>query len=160
MINGLADTPSETGTYLIDGFPRAINQAEYFESQVAPVSQVLFYDVPQEVMEARCLKRAETSGRSDDNPETIKKRVQTYFDETMPVVSHYKALGDKVAHIDAMASIDEVFAKTNAALGGSEPKKPAAVVTSPRALQRTAAQLEESKVLADFAAVIYRTSNG
>ena len=70
-------------------------------------------------MEARCLKRAETSGRSDDNPETIKKRVQTYFDETMPVVDYYKAK-DKVIHIDAMASIEDVFAKTKAALDSGE----------------------------------------
>jgi adenylate kinase family enzyme len=42
---------------------------------VIETQQVLYYEVPQEVMLERCMKRAETSGRSDDNAETIKKRV-------------------------------------------------------------------------------------
>ena len=67
-------------------------------------------------MEARGLKRAETSGRSDDNLETIRKRVQTYFDESIPVIDYYKAR-NKVGHIDALASIDEGFAETKTALG-------------------------------------------
>lgn len=40
-------------------------------------------------MVERCMKRAETSGRSDDNAETIKKRVQNYFDTSYPVVEYY-----------------------------------------------------------------------
>jgi len=60
---------------LIDGFPRAVDQAMYFERHVVEAFQVLYYDVPQETMLERCMKRAETSGRSDDNAETIKTRV-------------------------------------------------------------------------------------
>lgn len=40
-------------------------------------------------MEERLIKRGETSGRADDNAETIKKRVQTYVDKTMPVLESY-----------------------------------------------------------------------
>lgn len=77
--------------------------------------QVLFYDVPQDVMEARCMKRAETSGRADDNAETIKKRVQTYFDNSLPVIDYYKQFG-KVNHINALSSISEVYAQTKHSL--------------------------------------------
>ena len=63
----------------------------------------------------RCMKRAETSGRSDDNAETIKTRVQNYFDQSLPVVHFYKKFG-KVRHIDATGSISEVYAQSKAAV--------------------------------------------
>lgn len=43
-------------------------------------------------MKQRIMKRAETSGRADDNEETIVKRLKTFVDQTVPVVSHYKGL--------------------------------------------------------------------
>jgi len=76
---------SPSKNYLIDGFPRALEQAKYFEQNVFEAQQVLFYEVPKEVMLERCLKRAEASGdakRSDDSAETLQKRVQTYVDQT------------------------------------------------------------------------------
>ena len=63
----------------------------------------------------RCMKRAETSGRADDNAETIKKRVTTYFEQTMPVVTYYKQFG-KVSEISALGSISEVYAQTKKAI--------------------------------------------
>jgi adenylate kinase family enzyme len=63
----------------------------------------------------RCMKRAETSGRSDDNAETIKKRVQNYFDQTYPVIEYYKKFG-KVRTIDATGGISEVYAQTKEAI--------------------------------------------
>ena len=53
-------------------------------------------------------KRAETSGRSDDNPETMKTRVENYYEMTLPVVDFYKKFG-KVSRIDATGSIAEVY---------------------------------------------------
>ena len=100
---------------MVDGFPRALDQAVYFEKEVVEASQILFYDVPQEIMLARCMKRAETSGRSDDNAETIKTRVQNYFDQSLPVVDYYKMFG-KVKHIDATGDIASVYAQTKAAI--------------------------------------------
>jgi adenylate kinase family enzyme len=64
-------------------------------------------------MVERCLKRAETSGRSDDNPETIIKRIDNYFNESLPVVDYYKQFG-KVRHINALGSIPEVYAQSKA----------------------------------------------
>jgi adenylate kinase family enzyme len=61
------------------------------------------------------MKRAETSGRSDDNAETIKTRVQNYFDQSLPVVHYYKKFG-KVRHIDATGSISEVYTQSKAAV--------------------------------------------
>ena len=39
-------------------------------------------------MEQRLIKRGETSGRADDNAETIKKRFTTFLEKTMPVIEH------------------------------------------------------------------------
>lgn len=50
---------------------------------------VLFFDCPEEVMEQRLLKRGESSGRSDDNIESIRKRFKTYIDQTKPIINSY-----------------------------------------------------------------------
>ena len=54
---------------------------------------MLFFECNGEIMEKRLLKRGETSGRADDNLESIKKRFQTYLEKTIPVIEHYDRLG-------------------------------------------------------------------
>ena len=49
------------------------------------------FNCVDELLVARLLKRAETSGRTDDNEETIKKRLKLFHDKTMPVIQHYGA---------------------------------------------------------------------
>ena len=66
-------------------------------------------------MVERCMKRAETSGRSDDNAETIKKRIQQFVDQSMAVVEYYSRFG-KVRKIDATGSIGEVYAQSKDAV--------------------------------------------
>lgn len=53
---------------------------------------VIFLECPQDVMEKRLLKRGETSGRSDDNLETIMKRFETFQKESLPVIAFYRKL--------------------------------------------------------------------
>ena len=55
---------------------------------------MLYFECLAETMTARLLKRAETSGRMDDNEETIKKRLETFFTQTLPVVQHYEEKGN------------------------------------------------------------------
>jgi adenylate kinase len=50
---------------------------------------VLYFEVSDDTMTARLLDRGKTSGRVDDNEETIKKRLQTFHNQTQPVVDHY-----------------------------------------------------------------------
>lgn len=99
------------GHFLIDGFPRKMDQAHMFEKVVCLSSLILFYTTTEEVMLKRLLKRGETSGREDDNEESIKKRFQVYKDTTMPVIEHYDKL-QKVAQIDSSPSVDEVYGKS------------------------------------------------
>ena len=53
-------------------------------------------------------KRAETSSRSDDKDDVIKKRIRNYLDQTLPVVEFYKKFG-KVNEIDATGTIADVY---------------------------------------------------
>jgi UMP-CMP kinase len=57
---------------------------------------VLFFDCPEEVLESRLLKRGESSGRTDDNLESIRKRFNTYKESTIPVVEYYNGMGKAV----------------------------------------------------------------
>ena len=70
---------------------------------------VLFFEVPEAVMEARLLARQE--GRADDNAETIRKRFRVFAESTQPVVAHYEALG-KVARVQGTGTPAEVYAAT------------------------------------------------
>lgn len=99
------------GRFLIDGFPRKMDQAEAWENGVCNSALVLYYVTSEEVMLSRLMKRGETSGREDDNTESIKKRFRTYERDTMPVIEYYKKEG-KVAEIDASGSVEEVHEAT------------------------------------------------
>lgn len=62
------------GRFLIDGFPRKLDQSHKFEEDVCPAQMVLFLTCSEDVLLKRLLHRGETSGRTDDNIESIKKR--------------------------------------------------------------------------------------
>ncbi|KZV91597.1 UMP-CMP kinase [Exidia glandulosa HHB12029] len=100
------------GRFLIDGFPRKMDQALKFDESVRAASAVLFFTTSEEVMLKRLLERGKTSGREDDNEESIKKRFVTYMEATMPVINYYRSLG-KVAEVDSTASVEEVHAKAS-----------------------------------------------
>lgn len=99
------------GHFLVDGFPRAMDQALAFESDVCPSRAVLFFDLSEAEMRARLLERAKTSGRADDNEETIVKRFKTFVETSFPVINYYGGFG-KVFRADSSKSIDEVYADT------------------------------------------------
>jgi len=74
----------------------------------AHVRLVLFFDCPEKVMEGRLLERGKTSGRTDDNAESIRKRFKTYMDETMPVIESFDKQS-KVRKINAEPPEEQVF---------------------------------------------------
>jgi len=95
------------GRFLIDGFPRKMDQAVKFDETVCLSSVVIYFSTTEEVMLGRLLERGKTSGREDDNVESIKKRFLTYKSTTMPVIEYYDNQG-KVAEIDSSGSVEEV----------------------------------------------------
>lgn len=99
------------GKFLIDGFPRKMDQALKFEEMVCPSKFVLFFDCPEEEMQRRLLERGKTSGRSDDNAESIKKRFKTFVETSMPVVDYFEGEG-RVVKVVATKTPDEVYKET------------------------------------------------
>ncbi|KAI1208714.1 uridylate kinase [Annulohypoxylon truncatum] len=112
----LSSNPNPSkGKFLIDGFPRKLDQALKFEEAVVPARFVLFYDCPEAEMERRLMERGKTSGREDDNADSIRKRFRTFVDTSMPVVEYFEAQ-DRVVKIDARPEPDKVFEATQAEL--------------------------------------------
>ena len=108
---------------MFTGFPRKMDQALKFEEAVCVSKFTLFFDCPEDVMQERLLNRGKTSGRSDDNAESIKKRFKTFVETSMPVVKHYEKDG-KVVNVDATHSPDKVYedVKKQFAEKGLKPK--------------------------------------
>jgi UMP-CMP kinase len=94
--------------FLIDGFPRKLDQAHAFERSVVPSKFTLFFNCSEEVMLKRLLVRGETSGRADDNIESIKKRFRVFVETSMPVVDEF-ASQNRVIKVDAEQAPDEVY---------------------------------------------------
>ncbi|PWN31006.1 uridylate kinase [Jaminaea rosea] len=105
------------GRVLIDGFPRKMDQALLFDQSVCPSQFVLFLDCTEEIMLQRLMKRGETSGRADDNAESIKKRFRTFLETSMPVVEHYEKQG-KVVKVDSKSEVEQVEKEIKEALMG------------------------------------------
>ncbi|KHJ89438.1 putative adenylate kinase, partial [Oesophagostomum dentatum] len=95
--------------FLIDGYPREVAQGEQFEREIQEATSVIFFDVTEDILVERLLHRAKTSGRVDDNMETIKKRLHTFTTATTPVVDYYEKL-KKLIRIQAQGTIEEIFA--------------------------------------------------
>ncbi|XP_055898262.1 uncharacterized protein LOC106054528 isoform X3 [Biomphalaria glabrata] len=108
MKNAMVSNLTKTNCFLVDGYPRELEQGLKFEKEVAPCTNVLYFDVSDETMTSRLLERGKSSGRVDDNEVTIKKRLQTFHNQTKPVIDYYKRFG-KVCQISAESGIDEVY---------------------------------------------------
>jgi adenylate kinase len=88
---------SEGNGYLLDGFPRSVEQAQearkLAELADAGPHAVIYLDAPRDVLVGRILARAEKEGRSDDNPDTVTNRLRVFDEATRPLVDHYRERG-------------------------------------------------------------------
>ncbi|KAL8643439.1 MAG: hypothetical protein Q9210_007662, partial [Variospora velana] len=102
--------------FLIDGFPRKMDQALKFEEAVCPSQFTLFFDCPEDVMQERLINRGKTSGRTDDNAESITKRFKTFVELSMPVVDHFEKEG-KVVKVAATKGPEEIYEEVKRRMG-------------------------------------------
>ena len=104
---------------IFDGFPRTIAQAEaldkMLEERGEQVSVVIGLEVDDEELIKRIVERGKTSGRADDNAETAKKRLQTYYAQTLPLKKFYENQG-KYVKIKGVGTIDGIYADIRAAI--------------------------------------------
>ncbi len=129
--------------YILDGFPRTIQQAEELNKKAPDITAVLQIKVPDEVIVARMSGRrscpvcgesfhldsnkpkvdgicdlcgAALVQREDDKPETVLNRLKVYYDNTLPLIQYYEEKG-LLSVIDGQGEVDEVFKRVLHALG-------------------------------------------
>ena len=123
MISILADildnTPEAKNGVIFDGFPRTIYQAgalkEMLAERGARVDAVVGLEVDEDELIDRLIKRGKESGRSDDNLETIKKRLQVYHSQTQPLRDYYMKEGTYLP-IKGVGTVEGIFESIKAAI--------------------------------------------
>jgi adenylate kinase len=109
--------------YLLDGFPRSVEQAEAARNVAARAAisphMVIYLDVPRDELIRRILARAQIEGRPDDTAETVQHRLQVFDEATSPLIDYYRNRG--LLHvIDANQDADQVTRDILAALGEAD----------------------------------------
>lgn len=114
MVKARLQEDDAKGGFLLDGFPRTVEQAEilagFLEEFGTKLDGVINFQVSEDVVVERMLAR----GRADDNEDTIRTRLQVYRDETAPLIDHYV---DEIITITAEGTVEEINARTLEALG-------------------------------------------
>jgi adenylate kinase len=105
-------TPDAVG-YILDGFPRNVNQAEsldvFFKEEGTEVSLLIELIVADKEVVKRITSRGKIEGRKDDqNPDIVQNRIDIYKSQTSPVAGHYDKV-DKTKRIDGIGTIEEIF---------------------------------------------------
>ncbi|WP_250258876.1 adenylate kinase [Dermabacter sp. Marseille-Q3180] len=120
MVEGRLGEADAKNGFLLDGYPRTVAQVEALDGILAKLGveldAVVLLDVDSEAIVQRLLQRGKEQGRSDDNEETIRRRIDVYGEQTTPLIDIYERRG-LVKRIDGMKDIDTVTAEILAALG-------------------------------------------
>jgi adenylate kinase len=126
IIGDRYDQPDCKNGAVFDGFPRTIPQAEALDAMLAKrgkkIDKVLELKVDDAALLARVEQRIRESGgvaRADDNPETLKNRLEVYYKNTAPLLDYYRKQG-KIVTLDGMAPITDVTKAIDQALGPSK----------------------------------------
>ncbi|MEV6135841.1 adenylate kinase [Nocardia sp. NPDC051990] len=114
MVEARVAEPDAANGFVLDGYPRTVDQADALEKILADMDKkldaVLCFVVPEETVVGRMMAR----GRADDNEDVIRNRLRVYREETAPLLEHYDGL---VVSVDGVGEIDEVNARALRALG-------------------------------------------
>lgn len=114
----LANDDARAG-FILDGYPRNIAQVQALDELLArleqPLDAVVQLDVPAEEIIGRVEIRFRAEGRADDNPDTVRRRLAVYAEQTAPVADWYARHG-MLKVVDGVGALDEVFGRILAAL--------------------------------------------
>jgi adenylate kinase len=112
LIRGRLSAPDAAEGFVLDGFPRTMAQAEALDEMLREIGHdlgvVFELQVPEDVAVDRLLARAADERRTDDTPEAIRRRLELYREQTLPLVEHYRTKGILVG-IHGDRAVNEVF---------------------------------------------------
>jgi adenylate kinase len=110
----LSDPDTAGAGFILDGYPRSVPQAQalhdMLERRGVQLDAVLEFRIPEDAL----FERLKARGRADDTDDVIHNRMNVYRDETAPVIEYYNS---ELKTVDAVGSVDEVFARALRALG-------------------------------------------
>jgi adenylate kinase len=116
--------PDTRPGFILDGYPRNVAQANALDALLARVGQplhaVVKLNVPDGDIVKRCEIRFEQEHRADDNPETVRKRLAVYAEQTAPVADFYAQRG-LLTEIDGVGVIEAIGNRVLAALRARAP---------------------------------------
>jgi adenylate kinase len=99
--------------FLLDGFPRTLEQASALDNLLKTIGikldAVVNIAVPDDALLARLLERAKIEGRADDNEETIKNRLTNYNNKTFPLLNYYSKSGI-LKEINGLGKLEQITA--------------------------------------------------
>ena len=137
LVMSWISAPDQSGGFVLDGFPRTLPQAEALDSALEPsggLDRVLYVNVAEDELVRRLAGRficricqmpyhetasppkergkcdvcdGELYQRDDDKAEVVKRRLQVYFEETQPLVGHYRNSG-VLREVDGEGAVDDV----------------------------------------------------
>jgi adenylate kinase len=114
LVDDRLDHADAASGFILDGYPRSVDQAkalhDMLERRGLQLDAVLEFRVAQDELFARLKGR----GRADDTDEVILNRMKVYRDETAPLLEYYR---DQLKTVEAVGTVDEVFARALQALG-------------------------------------------
>lgn len=113
--NYIDNLPTTAKGVIFDGFPRTVNQAEQLDLLLEHKHQeahVIDLFVEEDELIERLLNRGKTSGRADDNLETIQKRLEVFHQQTKPVCAYYSEKG-KYHAVEGMGTIEDISHRIN-----------------------------------------------
>jgi adenylate kinase len=100
--------------FILDGYPRNLAQASALNALLGrigqPIDCAVQLDVDTELLVERIAGRAKAEGRADDNPESVRKRLSVYSEQTAPVVDFYRQHG-MLSVVDGVGTLDDVFTR-------------------------------------------------
>lgn len=114
LVDDRIDAEDAADGFILDGFPRSVEQAEALKDMLAKRGLTLDAVVEFRVPEDELVERLKGRGRADDTEDVIRNRFKVYRDETAPLLDYYAG---ELKTVDAVGSLDEVFARALHALG-------------------------------------------
>jgi len=114
LVDDRLDNADATDGFILDGYPRSVEQAEALRAMLAKRDLKLDAVVEFRVSEQELLNRLKSRGRADDTEDVILNRMKVYRDETAPLLDYFQG---ELKTVDAVGNLDEVFARALQALG-------------------------------------------